>query len=82
VLPRYFLHIGELDTDPEGTELPDLEAARHEAMLAAREMLAEWILHGTDDIPTRIMVTDEGNRARGGLHARRSTACTAGWLMS
>jgi hypothetical protein len=59
MLPRYFLHVDELDTDPEGTELPDIEAARREAMLAAREMLAEWILHGIEAVPTRIVITDE-----------------------
>ena len=64
-MPRYFLHVGELDTDPEGTELPDLEAARREAVLAAREMLAEWIMHGTDDIPTRIVITDEAGNVLG-----------------
>jgi len=58
-VPRYFLHVDELDTDPEGTELPDLEAARREAILAAREMLAEWIILGAEDIPTRIVITDE-----------------------
>jgi hypothetical protein len=58
MLPRFFLHIGELDTDPEGSELPDLNAARREAMLGAREMLAEWILHGKEDIATRIIITD------------------------
>jgi hypothetical protein len=58
VLPRYFLHIDELDTDPDGTELPDVDAARREAILAAREMLSEWILRGKEDIATRIIITD------------------------
>jgi hypothetical protein len=59
LVPRYFLHIDELDTDPEGSELPDLEAARREAILAAREMLAEWIISGAEDVPTRIIIADE-----------------------
>jgi hypothetical protein len=58
MVPRFFLHIGELDTDPEGTDLPDLNAARREAMLGAREMLAEWILHAKEDIATRIIIAD------------------------
>jgi hypothetical protein len=62
VLPRFFLHIDELGTDPDGTELPNLDAARGEAMLAAREMLAEWILHGAEDIPTKILITDHEMR--------------------
>ena len=57
-MPRFFLHIDELGTDPEGTELPSLEAARREAMLGAREMLAEWILHEAEDVPTNILITD------------------------
>ena len=34
-MPRYFFHIrqgGALGRDAEGTELPDIEAARHEAV--------------------------------------------------
>lgn len=69
-MPRYFLHIDELATDPDGTELPDLEAARREAMLSAREMLAEWIILGADDIPTRIVITDEEGTILGVVHFR------------
>jgi hypothetical protein len=70
VLPRYFLHIGELDTDPEGTELPDIEAARREATLSAREMLAEWIIVGAEDIPTRIVITDAAGTALAVVYMR------------
>jgi hypothetical protein len=69
-VPRYFLHIDELDTDPDGTELPDLEAARREAVLSAREMLAEWIILGADDIPTRIVITDEEGSILSVVHFR------------
>jgi uncharacterized protein DUF6894 len=69
-VPRYFLHIDELDTDPDGTELPDLEAARREAVLSAREMLAEWIILGADDIPTRIVITDEEGSLLSVVHFR------------
>jgi hypothetical protein len=69
-VPRYFLHIDELDTDPDGTELPDLEAARREAMLSAREMLAERIILGADDIPTRIVITDEEGSILSVVHFR------------
>ena len=69
-MPRYFLHIDELDTDPDGTELPDLEAARREAVLSAREMLAEWIILGADDIPTRIVITDEEGSLLSVVHFR------------
>jgi hypothetical protein len=69
-VPRYFLHIDELDTDPDGTELADLEAARQEAVLAAREMLAEWIMQGADDIPTRIVIADEAGNVLGMVYMR------------
>lgn len=39
LLPR----IDELDTDPEGAQLGGIDAARREAILAAREMLAKAI---------------------------------------
>ena len=46
-VPRYFLHIDDLGTDPDGTELPDVDAARREALLSAREILAPAIMAGT-----------------------------------
>jgi hypothetical protein len=70
MLPRYFLHVSELDSDPDGTELPDLEEARREAMLAAREMLAEWILHGVADVPTSIIIADESGNVVGMVYMR------------
>jgi hypothetical protein len=45
-MPHFFLHIRDRDgltADPEGTGLPDLEAARTDALAAAREILAEPI---------------------------------------
>ena len=69
-MPRYFLHVDELDTDPEGAELPDLEAARREAILSAREMLAEWIILAAEDIPTRIVITDEAGSVLAVVHMR------------
>jgi hypothetical protein len=48
-MKRYFFNTrdGDLFTkDEEGSELPDLDAARHEAILAAREMMAEMLLEG------------------------------------
>jgi hypothetical protein len=69
-VPRYFLHIDELGIDPDGTELPDLEAARREAMLSAREMLAERILLGAETIPMRILITDEAGNLLAVVHMR------------
>jgi hypothetical protein len=70
IVQRYFLHIDELKTDPDGTDLPDLEAARREALLSAREMLAEWIASGFEDIPTRIMISDEAGNVLAVVHMR------------
>jgi len=69
-VPRYFLHIDELGTDPDGANLADLEAARREALLSAREMLAEWIAGGVEDIPTRIVISDEAGNILAVVHMR------------
>jgi hypothetical protein len=43
-MPRYFLNLhygrGKVAIDPEGDELPDLEAARERALEAARDLIA------------------------------------------
>jgi hypothetical protein len=47
-MARFYFHIRrgeELVTDEEGVDLPDVEAARREGLLAAREILAEMVLH-------------------------------------
>jgi hypothetical protein len=55
-MPRYFFHIvdGSFRVDPEGMELPDIAAARVEAIAAAGEILrdsakkwkgTEWQMH-------------------------------------
>ena len=41
---RFYFHLqtgDQIVPDDEGTELPDLSAAEHEAILAARELVAE-----------------------------------------
>ncbi len=41
-MPRWYLHVHDGERailDPEGSELPDLTAARKEALAAARELL-------------------------------------------
>lgn len=46
VMPRFFFHLrdgDDLTMDSEGTDLPDVEAARAAAIPAARDMLAEGI---------------------------------------
>jgi hypothetical protein len=53
MMPLYYLHIrnGEkLEVDPDGTELPDLDAAFAEAMKVARELAGEVADLGRDAI--------------------------------
>ena len=62
IMPRYFFHIREGSTfhrDEEGQELADVEAARREAINAAREMLGEKLLHGGPLNHRSIEIADE-----------------------
>jgi enamine deaminase RidA (YjgF/YER057c/UK114 family) len=65
-MPRYFRHIrhdGQIIQDPEGIDLPDLEAARAEAIQEIRDILAEAVKSGTDDmIDDALVLTDETGR--------------------
>lgn len=48
-MTRFFFHVrdgNDVSRDTEGQELPDLEAARREALCTNREMLGERLLHG------------------------------------
>jgi len=45
-MPRFFIHVRHgdaLSEDPEGSELPNFEAARDEAWAAARELVADQL---------------------------------------
>ncbi len=65
-MARYFLHIVKLDgsriEDPEGSDLPDLAAARREALGGARDILASVIKAGRDLADEAILITDEEGR--------------------
>jgi hypothetical protein len=61
-MPRYYLHIDEMDTDPDGTELAGIDAARLEAVLAGRELLAQAIAGGHDDAPMKILIADASGK--------------------
>ena len=53
----FYFHLrreGELVADYEGTELPNVTAARREAEQGAREMLAEAIKTGRDTSSRRL----------------------------
>ena len=58
----FFLHQrrdGALIEDPDGSRLPSLEAARHEALAAARDLWAEAICKGEDLSDHQFVITDE-----------------------
>ena len=61
-MPRYFFHVRDADDyspDVEGQELPDLPAARREAISANREILGEKLLHGGALDARQIQIADE-----------------------
>jgi len=62
-MTRYFLHLLDGDDvicDPEGSDLPSIAAAREQALLSARELLAEAIKRGNQRIPRFVVVVSEG----------------------
>jgi hypothetical protein len=62
---RFYFHIrtgDELSHDPEGTELADAADARREALLAARELLAEAIKSGKERVPDAFVIADEAGQ--------------------
>jgi hypothetical protein len=61
-MPRYYFHVregSEISHDREGQELPDVEAARREAINANREILGEKLLHGGALNSRTIEIADE-----------------------
>ena len=62
-MARYFFNVrgpdGEISRDWEGQDLPDLIAARAEAVKSNREMLGERLLHGGSLGPRQIEIVDE-----------------------
>jgi hypothetical protein len=64
-LSRFYLHqqiANGIIEDPDGTEAVDLTAAKHEAILAARQLLANAILTGVPPLGTAFQITDEGGQ--------------------
>jgi hypothetical protein len=48
--------------DDDGVDLPDFSAAKREAVLAARELLAEAIRSGRQKVPDAFVIADESGR--------------------
>jgi hypothetical protein len=62
---RFYFHVragDQLIPDEEGIDLPDFSAARREAILSARELLAEAIMSGKPEVPEAFVIADEGGR--------------------
>ena len=64
-MPRFFMHNREAERlieDPDGSDLPDLDAAREEAAVAAREIAAERLRAGEPLDARRFEIHDEAGR--------------------
>jgi hypothetical protein len=63
---RFYFHIkdgDELVPDEEGIELSDHAAATREALLTARELLANGIKAGRTNVPEAVVIVDETGQA-------------------
>jgi len=64
-MPHYYFHVREgstLNRDNEGQDLPNVEAAREEAISIFREILGEKLLHGGSLNSCSIEISDETGR--------------------
>jgi hypothetical protein len=64
-MARYYLHMrsgDRIESDLEGSELSDLNAARNEALQSAREILAEAIISPNPDLFDSFVIADESGR--------------------
>ena len=64
-MPRFFLNVrdgGSLILDPEGAEFADLGIARAEALVRARELLADKLKKGQVQDSRAIEITDETDK--------------------
>ena len=65
-MPRFFFHVfnHEITLDEEGTELPDLDAARAFAIESARSLVCESVKKGQLNLDHRIEIADESDARR------------------
>jgi hypothetical protein len=62
---RFYFHLqagNEVIQDDEGADLPDLSAAQREALLSARELLADAIKTGQREVPEAFVIADEAGQ--------------------
>lgn len=67
-MPTFYFHVRDgagLTEDPDGSDLPDLEAARAEALAAARDILAERIKRAKNPDRRRFEIHDDAGRMLG-----------------
>jgi hypothetical protein len=65
-MARFYFHLrtgDQIVPDVEGTELPDFPSAQREALLNARELLAEAIKSGKPEVAEALVIADEAGRA-------------------
>ena len=64
-MPRYFFNVYDdiVAIDPEGVELPSVEAARLNAVHGARELIADQVRHGYIMLSHWIDVVDDKGEA-------------------
>jgi len=61
-MARFYFNYRQADClvpDDEGRDLPDEEAAREEAIAAARDLVGNCIRHGSELLPGAFVVIDE-----------------------
>jgi hypothetical protein len=64
-VPRFYFHVCNgtgFVQDEEGQELPDLEAARAEAIRSARSIMASDVQRGMLDLSSFIEIEDSGHQ--------------------
>ena len=64
-MSRYYFHLRLVDrviADQDGIDFPDATSARQEALTAARQILADAIRFGSEDIPQAFVITDGEGR--------------------
>ena len=61
-MPRYFFHISTRGLDRDGTELPDLAAARREAVRTLGRLMADFGPKTEHLTGSEIRVSDEAGR--------------------
>jgi hypothetical protein len=72
-MPRYRFNVRQgtdVIRDEEGEEFPDLESAKFEARISAREMLLECIESGCELDGREIEIVDESDKVIGRMKVR------------